>query len=81
MKRRPTESITKEIKPNGLFGKTIKKNSYVVTLCEKGGSDVKAVRMEYFQNKMDAHVKAEELYPKWNVKGISKLYEEDFDED
>ena len=78
--KKPTESLMREVKPNGCMGRTIKKYSYVVTMCKKGEAEVMAVRMDYFQNKLDAHKAIEEQYPGWRVKTISKLYEEDFDD-
>ena len=78
---KPTESLTREVKPNGLFGKTIRKHSYVVTLCEIDGDDVAAVRMDYFQNKEDVHKAVKEKFKGWKVKTINKLYDEDFQED
>ena len=78
--RRPTEQLTRELKPNGLYGRSIYKYSYVATLCKKGGDEVMAVRMEYFQNKTDVHKALDEQYPGWKLKTINKLYEEDFDD-
>ena len=78
--RRPTEQISREMKENGCFGRSIKKCSYVVTMCKRGGDDVVAVRMEYFQNKLDAVKEVEKKYPGWKIKTINKLYEEDFDD-
>ena len=78
---KPTESLTREVKPNGLFGKTIRKYSYVVTLCEIDGDDVAAVRMDYFQNKTDVHDAVRKKFKGWKIKTINKLYDEDFQED
>ena len=90
--KKPTESWMREVKANGCMGRTIKRYSYVVTMCKKGEAEVmavrmdyfqnklEAVRMDYFQNKLDAHKAIEEQYPGWRVKTISKLYEEDFDD-
>ena len=78
--KRPTEQFYRELKDNGLYGRTIKLNSYVVTLCQKGGDQVKAVRMEYFQNKTDVYKALAEQYPGWRMKAINRLYEEDFDD-
>lgn len=71
--RTPTTSFLKD------GNKTIKLNSYVVTLCKQDGSEVMAVRMEYFQNKTDVHHACLDQYPEWNVKTIGRLYDEDFD--
>ena len=62
--------------PSGCL-KTVKTFSYVVLLCEKGGSEVKAVRLDGYTSKYD--IKASEMFPDWNIKGIWKLYDEDFD--
>ena len=71
--RTPTTSFLKD------GNKTIKLNSYVVTLCKQDGSEVMAVRMEYYQNKVDVHHACLDQYPEWNVKTIGRLYDEDFD--
>ena len=78
--KKPTEAFYREVKDNGCMGKTIRKFSYVATLCKKGGSEVQAIRMEYFQNKLDVHKAIGEQYPDWKIKCINKLYEEDFDD-
>lgn len=78
--KKPTESWMREVKANGCMGRTIKRYSYVVTMCKKGEAEVMAVRMDYFQNKLDVHKAIEEQYPGWKIKTISKLYEEDFDD-
>lgn len=78
--RKPVEQICREVKPNGLYGKTIKKHSYAILLCRKGGDDVMALRMDYLQNKGDVHKEVETMYPGYNVKGVWRLYDEDFDE-
>lgn len=78
---KPTESFFREVKPNGLFGRTIRKYSYVVTLCEIDGDDVAAVRMEYFQNKEEVSRAVKEKFKGWKIKTINKLYDEDFQED
>lgn len=75
---KPTESLYREMKPNGLFGKTIKKHSYVVTLCEIGDDDVAAVRMDYFQNKEEVSRAVREEFKGWKIKAITRLYDEDF---
>ena len=77
--KKPVESWTHECKENGLQGKSVRRYSYVVTLCEKDGHKVKAVRTEFFQNKIDVHKAIEKLYPDWNIKNINRLYDEDFD--
>ena len=77
--KNPVESWTHELKPNGLQGKSIRKYSYVVTLCEKDGHNVQAVRIEFYLNKIDVHKAVEKQYPDWNIKTINRLYDEDFD--
>lgn len=39
----PCEKFRREVKDNGLLGRTIKEHSYVVTLCQIGGDEVAAV--------------------------------------
>lgn len=56
------------------------KNDYVVTLCEVNGKEVKAIRADGFQNKTDVFYAILDQLPGWNVKGIQRLYEEDFRE-
>ena len=72
---KPRRSCTQFM--TGTSGKTTKTFSYVVLLSEKGGSEVKAVRLDGYSSKYD--IKAQEMFPDWNVKGIWKLYDEDFD--
>ena len=77
---KPTESLEREVKPNGLFGRTIRKYSYVVTLCEIDGDDVAAIRMDYYQNKEEVSRAVREKFKGWKIKAINKLYDEDFRE-
>lgn len=37
-----------------------------------------SVRCDYFENKMDVLQLINQEYPDWNIKGIYRLYEEDF---
>lgn len=64
--------------------KTIKLYSYVVTLCEIGGSAVHVIRMDGYKSKYDAQFRAdlEANCPsdQWRIKNILKLYDEDFEE-
>ena len=46
--RRPCEVHVREVKPNGLLGKTIKKFSYVAVLCKKESDLVMAVRVDEY---------------------------------
>ena len=59
-----------------------KLNSYVVTLCSKGGNAVHAVRMDGYTSKYDPKFKDDLAgnFSEWNVKSILKLYDEDFKE-
>ena len=75
---KPTVIIDHEIKADGTFGRTIKKFSYVVTLCEIGDDDVAAIRMDYFRNKTDVYKEVEKRFPGWIIKAVNKLYDEDF---
>lgn len=77
--RTPTQILKREMTSCGLPGHQVKLNSYVVTLCKQDGSEVMAVRMEYYQNKTDVHHACLDQYPEWNVKTIGRLYDEDFD--
>ena len=76
---RPCETHVRELKPNGLIGRLIKKYSYVVTLCKINEPDVLAVRFDGYERKTDIHKACEEKYPSWNIKTISRLYDEDFE--
>ena len=73
---KPTVSIERDAN-----NKLIKLNSYVVTLCEIGDDDVAAVRMDYFQNKTDVYDAVKKKFRGWKIKSISRLYDEDFQED
>ena len=75
---KPTVIIDHEIKADGMFGRTIKKFSYVVTLCEIGDDDVAAIRMDYFRNKTDVYKEVKKRFPGWKIKAVNKLYDEDF---
>lgn len=59
-------------------------HSYVVLLTSSGKDDfcVTAVRMDYCANKQEAaeKFKQEAYAPDWNIKGIWRLYDEDFDD-
>lgn len=77
--KKATEIIETIFKENG-NKKTIRKYSYCAVLCKRDGSEVKAVRFDYYDTKTDIllHV-LPDLYPDWKCKAIHKLYEEDFD--
>ena len=76
--RKPTEQFDITVTAKGST-KKIKLNSYVITLTEQDGSEVKAIRADGFQNKEDVYAACLEQWPGWNIKTISKLYETDFD--
>ena len=78
--RRPCEVHVREVKPNGLLGKTIKKFSYVAVLCKKESDLVMAVRVDAYQNKADVWNYIDKSYPDWRIKAVHKLYDEDFRE-
>ena len=76
--RKPTEQFDITVTAKGST-KKIKLYSYVITLTEQDGSEVKAIRADGFQNKEDVYAACLEQWPGWNIKTISKLYETDFD--
>lgn len=78
---RPTETFTRELKPNGNYGKTVKKHSYIVALCERGGASVQAIRVEYYTSFMEARKDVERQFPTWKIKNINRLYDSDFEEE
>ena len=55
-----------------------KLNDYVVTLCAKGGVDVKAVRVNGFRCKEDVGAYCRKQFPDWNIRQVLRLYETDF---
>ena len=66
---------------NGQTGrkKTVVLHSYVAVLCEKNGSLVTAVRVDGQSNKEDVIRYLGLTYTEsWNIKGIYRLYDEDF---
>lgn len=75
--RRPCEVLETIQKENGGH-KTVKKYSYVALLTEIEGQQVQAVRLDYYPSKYELLEKLETEYPHWKVKGIWKLYDEDF---
>ena len=78
--RKPTIEQTYTVKPNGNFGRTLQRYSYVATLCEIEGERVQAVRLEYFSNKGEVRKYIDIEFPGWKVKTINRLYDEDFKE-
>ncbi len=77
--RRSCSSERVSWKKNGCQQK-VQTFSYVVTLCEKDGSEVMALRLDGFERILDARKEAEKLMPEWNIKEIRKLYNSDFDD-
>ena len=53
--------------------------SYVVTMTEKNGSRVQALRFDGWRTKLDVLKHVMDSYPDWKAKSVSKLYEEDFE--
>ena len=76
--RKLTEQLDITVTAKGST-KKIKLYSYVITLTEQDGSEVKAIRADGFQNIEDVYAACLEQWPGWNIKTISKLYETDFD--
>lgn len=54
-------------------------NQYVVTLTQKKGTEVKALKVEA-DRKTDVMKMMEQTEPGWRIKNILKLYPEDFEE-
>ncbi len=78
MRRTPTDVVDIVLTESGR-SKKVTLHSYVATLTEKDGSDVKAIRIDGATNKYDVHMALLDRFPNWNIKTISKLYETDFD--
>lgn len=67
-------------KPNGSY-KTEHLYSYVALMTSRRGDGcVLAIRMDYCKNKTDVAMKLKEYAQAWNVKGVWRLYDEDFDD-
>ena len=75
---KPTVS-TKTIERQG-FHKRIPVRSYVIVLCEVGGSRVKAVRLDEQMSWDQARQTAVTDNPGWRFKGIMPLTDRDFQE-
>ena len=60
--------------------KKIVYSSYVVVLTEKDGANVKAVRIHTTAKKGQSEMidQIEAQWPDWNIKSITRLYEDDF---
>lgn len=75
----PVQTEEEVMKENGKMGKVIF-SSYVALLTEKGGSEVKAVRIHTDKKKgNDLTKEIAEKYPDWNIKGVWRLYDFDFE--
>ena len=78
---RPTVLYERKMKENGHLGPITKTYSYVVTLCEIGGSEVRAIRVDGAERKADVSALTKKMYPDWKVKTVNRLYDEDFEND
>ena len=79
MSRTPTEQIDMVMGANGRL-KRAKLHSYAVLLCEQNGSEVAAIRVDCAENKEDVYTAILGNHPGWNIKGIYRLNDQDFDE-
>lgn len=77
--KRSCETLETYFKPNGNMAHR-KTYSYVILLCKKGGDEVKAIRVDGYTSKYDMLDDVSGNYPDWNLKGIWKLYDSDFEE-
>ena len=76
--RRPCETVEMIQKENGNF-KSVKHYSYVALLTEIDGDQVKAVRYDGYTSKCNGLAnEVENDHPGWKIKGIWKLYDDDF---
>ena len=76
--RKPTAG-TKTVEKNG-FHKRIPVRSYVIVLCEVGGSRVKAVRLDNQASWDEARKTAVTDNKGWKFKGLYPLTDRDFEE-
>lgn len=78
-KRIPVEIIQTYFADNGTQKSRVL-HSYVALLAEKDGSEVKAVRLDEMGltkgNALNDYIR--EHYPDWNIKGVWRLYDDDF---
>ena len=74
----PTAGTTVDEKDG--FHKRIPVRSYVVVLCEIGGSRVKAVRLDKQKSMEEARQTAVADNPQWRWKGTFPLMDRDFQE-
>lgn len=77
--KEPVETSETYVKDNGNLGTRVF-HSYVVVLTEKDGANVKAVRIhtQYKKGQSEMMDQIEMGYPEWNIKSITRLYEDDF---
>lgn len=77
--KEPVESSETYVKDNGCLGTRVL-HSYVVVLTEKDGANVKAIRIHTQHKKGQSEMmdQIEMGYPEWNIKSITRLYEDDF---
>lgn len=72
--------------------KTVKTHSYIAILCRKltyeemespiaEPDDYMAVRVDYQERKEDVYKILSKVYPNWKMKGVWRLYDEDFQEE
>lgn len=79
--RRPCETVEVVQKENGNF-RSVKHYSYVALLTEIEGDKVLAVKYDGYTSKEDGLTsEIEQDHPGWNIKGIWKLYDNDFREE
>lgn len=75
--KRPCEIDEIIFKDNGC-AKRIKTYSYVAVLTQIDGDEVKAVRYDGYTSKFNLQDAVKNDYPDWNLKGVWKLYDDDF---
>ena len=75
--RKPTEYTDFVMSDSGRMKKATF-YSYVATLCRKDGDEVMAVRFDGYANRVDLYPVIRSEYQDWNLKGVLKLYDDDF---
>lgn len=80
--RMPVETLEEYLKDNGNLAKKVY-HSYVMLLTEKDGSEVMAFRFHTAEKKgttafNETYHEAFPEWNNWNVKGVWRLYEDDF---
>lgn len=76
---RPTEQTVISFSARGK-AKSATTYSFVVTLCEIGGDEVKAVRYDGCKTWTDAFAAAADDMPGWKIKSVERLFDDDFEE-